>query len=1249
MTHRRFAYLIGANGPASCRLSYAEQDVERLAAVFRGERCQFIAVESIIAESRQQVLSGLKTFLDQCRSEDTVIVVFAGHGCLYGGDFYLVCNGTDLNDPVATAIECAAIKKYIEYCSARSKALILDCCWAGAAHQGIYRDVPDERAALQSLFHGCSHFILSACSHRERALELEHLDGGSGFLSWAIRAACTTHFACVSPDKMSLSLQDIWAWMPQALQEVKEVKEKHGIHELLPEPWLFGEQKGGNWEIWLTDPPKKERVARRDLSQARQRYLEHVKRLYENVRLPFGPDGLSLHALYQPLRLLPSSRSAEDLSRDERRFLPDEDEQVAKKQKELAVQHVVVAHIEEALEKSTSGRLIVLGGPGSGKTTTLKYLISVFAQKALEDSAAPLPLFISLSELARINLSISEYLNEMVKEYGIEREFAEVLWQAIEEGQACLCLDGLDEVKAQDRTRLIAWINHQSARQGGLWLVGSRFTEYKGGQFQQGRFAEWELQPLDENHQKELLRRLFPELERVFLVQRQSPPDIDTFLHQLAQDMQVTSWCENPLLLSLAAAVYVRSGSLPSNRAQLYQQAIEAVLACRNADPIIRELVLFRLEELALWVHQSRGRVFTLEELLLFFREVQGCSDTEVGQIARNLLQSGVVESVANKTYGFRHLTFQEYCAARALSRQLCSRDPRAREAGWQLLQEKRTYSRWSEVFKLLAVTLLQAHKKVGLAVIQRWLEDLLEQQETPEGDPGNLCLLQALQLLIELASFPAPLLPIGERVFQQWKQELWEAVEQRRTGKQDHLLAALQGGKRLPEAVRSAWTNSLQQLLQEPSIQNNVSSFLFVAHASLQLGAADQVFRVLLERYMDYFFSVSLIEIVKCVSFSLLEDAFFSTDKGKRSFVIPFLGERDDIPDTWIEMACNDEDGHVRRKVVEVIGHRVEVEKLLPLLKDEDGDVRAAVVEAVGARVEVERLLPLLKDEDGHVRRKVVEVIGHRVEVERLLPLLKDEDGDVRAAVVEAVGARVEVERLLPLLKDEYEDVRAAVVEAVGARVEVERLLPLLKDEDGDVRAAVVKAVGAKVEVETLLSLLEDEYADVRRAAVEEIEHHSAMLSDEALLALIGDEAGSVRKAALNVVRRHRPELLSEIYAEAHAILQHQPPGKIFRSLSSIVVAQMIGGLRLSGPASFAKLEEYLHWHHWQTRLAAVRALAKIRRHIPDHLVQLLLVLRRNDPSMPVRHAADDALADILTIEPMEDEWDEDSAPSDI
>jgi HEAT repeat protein len=222
-------------------------------------------------------------------------------------------------------------------------------------------------------------------------------------------------------------------------------------------------------------------------------------------------------------------------------------------------------------------------------------------------------------------------------------------------------------------------------------------------------------------------------------------------------------------------------------------------------------------------------------------------------------------------------------------------------------------------------------------------------------------------------------------------------------------------------------------------------------------------------------------------------------------------------------------------------------------------------------------------------------------------------------------------------------------VVEAVGARVEVERLLPLLKDEDGDVRAAVVKAVGAKVEVETLLSLLEDEYADVRRAAVEEIEHHSAMLSDEALLALIGDEAGSVRKAALNVVRRHRPELLSEIYAEAHAILQHQPPGKIFRSLSSIVVAQMIGGLRLSGPASFAKLEEYLHWHHWQTRLAAVRALAKIRRHIPDHLVQLLLVLRRNDPSMPVRHAADDALADILTIEPMEDEWDEDSAPSDI
>ncbi|HZU01032.1 MAG TPA: hypothetical protein VFA10_15290, partial [Ktedonobacteraceae bacterium] len=52
--------------------------------------------------------------------------------------------------------------------------------------------------------------------------------------------------------------------------------------------------------------------------------------------------------------------------------------------------------------------------------------------------------------------------------------------------------------------------------------------------------------------------------------------------------------------------------------------------------------------------------------------------------------------------------------------------------------------------------------------------------------------------------------------------------------------------------------------------------------------------------------------------------------------------------------------------------------------------------------------------------------------------------------------------------------------------------------------------------------------------------------------------------------------------------------------------------------------------------RLEAIQALGKLRRNIPDAAIHRLLQLRRDpDPKMrTVREAADDALAEILSLE---------------
>src|SRR5437588_10593999 len=101
---KRYAYLIGANGPeigGKC-LKYAEKDVKLMASALEGpsSRCQFTSVESIIADERQGVLSGLKQYVEQCLPEDVLLIHFSGHA-IFDQDLYLVCNDNDVNDLVS--------------------------------------------------------------------------------------------------------------------------------------------------------------------------------------------------------------------------------------------------------------------------------------------------------------------------------------------------------------------------------------------------------------------------------------------------------------------------------------------------------------------------------------------------------------------------------------------------------------------------------------------------------------------------------------------------------------------------------------------------------------------------------------------------------------------------------------------------------------------------------------------------------------------------------------------------------------------------------------------------------------------------------------------------------------------------------------------------------------------------------------------------------------------------------------------
>ena len=558
----------------------------------------------------------------------------------------------------------------------------------------------------------------------------------------------------------------------------------------------------------------------------RKKYLESVSKRYSSVTLPLGPaEGFSLHAVFQPLELRSDPLAAEDLDRKKRRpFLGEclEDEKDAdrfyterdkKEHTDEKLRPVIAENGEDALTKSPQHRVVILGGPGTGKTTTLKHFVGCRAKEALTDSNAPIPIFLSLADLARSQKTLQSYLVDLVEELGIERTYAETLWKAIEAGQAFVCLDSLDEVEPQRRQKMIEWVNAWAAESGNTWVVGSRFTEYKNGSFKHGRFAEWELLPMSHELRLELAERLLPELQRLLENIPEKSLSPATFVKLLEDHPQAAAWGENPLLFSLAAVVFLRTGGLPSSRAMLYREVIEAVLKRPEAGPIWPTILLRLLTQFALWLHQNKGRVFTINDLVSFLADLQGKSLEETADLAERILKSGMMEPVASQTYGFRHQTFQEYLAAVELAERLTHQNPGVREEAWGFAWSKRTYSRWTEVLRLMVGVLSQQSGNRGKSEAQHWLRELIGQRLTEEGDPGDLGLALALKSLAEMTEADewgtATRLQLQRDIVSTWLDELLKATRGQRRTKRERLQSLARDvfhlhGREVDEALKS-------------------------------------------------------------------------------------------------------------------------------------------------------------------------------------------------------------------------------------------------------------------------------------------------------------------------------------------------------------------------------------------------------------------------------------------------------------
>jgi serine/threonine protein kinase len=205
---------------------------------------------------------------------------------------------------------------------------------------------------------------------------------------------------------------------------------------------------------------------------------------------------------------------------------------------------------------------LIVGSPGSGKTTALLCLARSLLDVARADSAAAVPVVLNLSSF-RPGRTLEEWVvEEMVTKYGLPRRS---IRRWLDGDRLVLLLDALDEVAAPARRACIEAINRFIDERSPIMVVASRREEYAavGVELKLGMGVR--VLPLDVERMKTLARR----------------HDSPSLITALSRDERLRAALASPLMLSLLSAKRTQTGMSPDDYAwsAVYREHVERAFA----------------------------------------------------------------------------------------------------------------------------------------------------------------------------------------------------------------------------------------------------------------------------------------------------------------------------------------------------------------------------------------------------------------------------------------------------------------------------------------------------------------------------------------------------------------------------------------------------------------------------------------------------------------------------------------------
>ncbi len=398
--------------------------------------------------------------------------------------------------------------------------------------------------------------------------------------------------------------------------------------------------------------------------------------------------------------------------------------------------------LDEALRHR---RLVIVGDPGSGKTTFLRRITFEMSKDALQRGAATasgwlakllaafratpavtpwFPIFIRIAELLGHverctrhpgpkgcpEPDSPEWLSHFLAalnathEWGLDGGF---FLDKLRNGEATVLLDGLDEAPDHSRREQAARLFEHATYvySGSRFAVTTRPRSYSGRAVLSG-FHEARIEPLSPEAVDTFLakwcRGVYPESQAM----------ADSHHQELADALRarpdIRDMTRNPVMLTALAVVHWNERRLPEQRAELYDAILKWLSRAREDKPGREkpERCLTLLAQLAFAMqNEAKGRRVRMpvgDAEAALSQQFGGGSPSERLAAAAEFLERETADSgiIVNRggELQFWHLTFEEYLAAQAIAG--------LREGDQQrlLLDEKKIYlAEWREVVLLFA------------------------------------------------------------------------------------------------------------------------------------------------------------------------------------------------------------------------------------------------------------------------------------------------------------------------------------------------------------------------------------------------------------------------------------------------------------------------------------------------------------------------------------------------------------------